>query len=130
VGQARSSATLLLSDGDIMGFNSPGQSTHKPPQLAAASASSIDFNNLLNKPDMNLYLLKSGGAMTGNLGIGTTNNPNATLELYSTSQLTSKIILSGQIFYTNTLLYQEELLCYVVLIELEIDNYGLEIVLI
>ncbi len=39
VGQARSSAILLLSDGDIMGFNSPGQSTHKPPQLAAASAS-------------------------------------------------------------------------------------------
>jgi hypothetical protein len=32
----------------------------------------IDFNNLLNKPDMILYLLKSGGTMTGNLGIGTT----------------------------------------------------------
>ncbi len=31
VGQARSSATPLLSDGDIMGFKSPGQSTHKPP---------------------------------------------------------------------------------------------------
>jgi hypothetical protein len=30
-GQARSSATPLLSDGDIMGFKSPGQSTHKPP---------------------------------------------------------------------------------------------------
>jgi hypothetical protein len=41
VGQARSPATPLLSDGDIMGFNSPGQSTHKPPSLAAASASSI-----------------------------------------------------------------------------------------
>lgn len=41
VGQARSSATPLLSDGDIMGFKSPGQFTHKPPQLAAASASSI-----------------------------------------------------------------------------------------
>ena len=41
VGQARSLATPLLSDGDIMGFNSPGQSTHKPPSLAAASASSI-----------------------------------------------------------------------------------------
>jgi hypothetical protein len=41
VGQACSSATPLLSDGDIMGFNSPGQSTLKPPQSAAASASSI-----------------------------------------------------------------------------------------
>ena len=29
VGQALSLATPLLSDGDIMGFNSPGQSTHK-----------------------------------------------------------------------------------------------------
>ena len=38
---------------------------------------------------------------TGNVGIGT-NNPNATLELYSTTQLSSRIILSGQEFYTNT----------------------------
>jgi hypothetical protein len=38
---------------------------------------------------------------TGNVGIGT-NNPNATLELYSTTQLTSRTILSGQEFYTNT----------------------------
>jgi hypothetical protein len=37
---------------------------------------------------------------TGNVGIGT-NNPNGTLELYSTTQLTSRIILSGQEFYTN-----------------------------
>jgi hypothetical protein len=37
----------------------------------------------------------------GNIGIGT-SNPNATLELYSTSQLTSRIILSGQEFFQNT----------------------------
>ena len=39
--------------------------------------------------------------MSGNVGIGTTN-PNATLELYSTSQLTSRIILSGKEFFENT----------------------------
>jgi len=38
---------------------------------------------------------------TGNIGIGT-NNPNATLELYSTTQLSSRIILSGKEFYQNS----------------------------
>jgi hypothetical protein len=37
----------------------------------------------------------------GNVGIGT-NVANATLELYSATQLSSRIILSGQEFYTNT----------------------------
>jgi hypothetical protein len=43
VGQARSLATPLLSDGDIIGFKSPGQSNHKPPLLAAPSASWVYF---------------------------------------------------------------------------------------
>ena len=37
----------------------------------------------------------------GNIGIGTYNT-NGTLELYSTTQLIPRIILSGQEFYTNT----------------------------
>ncbi len=48
VGQARSSATPLLSDGDIMGFNSPGQFTHKPPQSAAAGASFLRFDHRID----------------------------------------------------------------------------------
>ena len=38
---------------------------------------------------------------SGNVGIGT-NNPNSLLELYSTTQLQPRIILSGQQFYNNT----------------------------
>ena len=38
---------------------------------------------------------------SGNVGIGTIN-PNASLELYSTTQLQPRLILSGQEFYTNT----------------------------
>jgi hypothetical protein len=37
---------------------------------------------------------------TGNVGIGT-NNPNGTLELYSTIQNSARIIWSGKEFYDN-----------------------------
>jgi len=61
-----------------------------------------DWNStVINRPDLNLYLLKSGDTMTGNLGIGTTNNANATLELYSTTQLTPRIILSGKEYFES-----------------------------
>jgi hypothetical protein len=48
----------------------------------------------------------------GNVGIGT-SDPNSRLELYSTSQLTSRIILSGQEFYepSNTSSSGVALLC-------------------
>ena len=89
---------LLNAKEAILTFSSPIIRTVNTISL---NQSLIDFNNLTNKPDMNLYLLKSGGAMTGNLGIGTTNNANSTLELYSTTQLSSRIILSGKEFYDN-----------------------------
>ncbi len=68
---------LLNAKEAILTFSSPIIRTVNTISL---NQSLIDFNNLLNKPDMNLYLLKSGGAMTGNLtttgniGIGT-NTP-------------------------------------------------------
>ena len=90
---------LLNAKEAILTFSSPLIRTTNTISL---NQSLISYTNLADKPDLNLYLLKSGGTMTGNLGIGTTNNANSTLELYSTSQLTSRIILSGQEFYTNT----------------------------
>jgi hypothetical protein len=68
---------LLAAKEAILTFSSPIIRTTNTISL---NQSLIDFNNLTNKPDMNLYLLKSGGAMTGNLGIGTTYNANSTLE--------------------------------------------------
>jgi hypothetical protein len=55
---------LLNAKEAILTFSSPIIRTVNAISL---NQSLIDFNNLLNKPDMNLYLLKSGGEMTGSL---------------------------------------------------------------
>jgi hypothetical protein len=57
---------LLNAKEAILTFSSPIIRTVNTISL---NQSLIDFNNLTNKPDMNLYLLKSGGTMTGNLTI-------------------------------------------------------------
>ncbi len=77
---------------------------------AAASYARITSTTSANFTN-NLQFFTSSGENTasekmtilgsGNIGIGT-NNPNATLELYSTTQLSSRIILSGQEFYQNS----------------------------
>ncbi len=68
--------TAINTKEAILSFSSPLVRTTNTTSL---NESLINFNNLLNRPDMNLYLLKSGGAMIGNLttianiGIGITN---------------------------------------------------------
>ena len=73
-----------------------------------SNITSLNYNNLYNVPSglissnstSNMFLTLSGGQLTGSLGIGTTTT--SSLELYSTTQLQPRIILSGQQFYNNT----------------------------
>ena len=89
-------------------INSVNNLTNYPNYTALNSCNYITNNittltNFYNKTETDgRYLRLIGGTISGNVGIGTTNNANATLELYSTSQLTSRIILSGQEFFQNT----------------------------
>ena len=90
----------------------------------SAGIGGFQYNNSLNNAIMSLtdagnLLLPNGYLSVGgdfsasgnltasgriqfnsNVGIGT-NNPNATLELYSTTQLNTRLILSGQEFYQS-----------------------------
>jgi len=87
------SDTLLNAKEATLTFNSPLTRTTNTIGL---NQSLIDFNNLLNKPDMNLYFLKSGGTITGNTNInGIANIHNGSPVAVPTNYMASGSLTIG-----------------------------------
>ena len=85
-----------VSSHGYLGIGGTNDGSYYANNMFLEATNSIVFNSGNYGTNPKMILLANG-----NVGIGT-NNPNASLELYSTTQLQPRLILSGQEFYTNT----------------------------